>query len=284
MISLSRPKRHHFVPQMILRRFADSDGWLHAYNNSGARGRIFRCRPEQLFVRKEYYTEIDVHGSKDSRMEMRLSKLENDVSPILERFIEAAETSRLPRLSTTEKMIWDKFVLLQYRRVPDIRDEGSRKLAFDEYDRITQELKDRLPHKATEVEAFQTDEEKIRNVNNAYIRMLDLAPSEPEKVLNKRGLILLRAANAKKFVIGSRPVIQMNMKNGRTLHDNFSEMWLPTSSSLAIGVGTEWEPEKILDLDSHWGMRYINEAIARNSSSFASASPRLTESIASIIS
>ncbi|GAB5489024.1 MAG: hypothetical protein Pars2KO_25940 [Parasphingorhabdus sp.] len=213
-------------------------------------------------------------------MELRLSQLESEISPILAKFVDAAEANELPNLSVRQKKLWDKFLLLQYRRVPDLRDQDSWNNALDEYSWITNGLKNEFPHRRDEIELFESDQEKIRIINNAYVRMLDMPPGEPEKVLNRRGIILLRSAKSKKFVIGSRPVIQMNMNNGRTLHDNFSEMWLPISNNLAVGVGTMWEREKILDLEIHSGMRYLNEAIARDSSSFASASLKLTHSIA----
>ncbi|QJB69357.1 DUF4238 domain-containing protein [Parasphingorhabdus halotolerans] len=263
-----------------MRRFTDENGWLYAVNRSNTKAVPFRCKPNQLFVRKEYYTEVDSDGSKNSRMELRLSQLESEISPILAKFMAAAEANKLPDLSRHQKSLWDKFFLLQYRRVPDLRDDDSWKNALEEYAQITSRLKKEFPHRVEEIEAFESDEEKIRMVNNAYVNMLDLPPGEPEKVLNRRGIILLRSARNKKFVIGSRPVIQMNMKNGRTLHDSYSEMWLPIASNLAIGVGTMWEKEKILDLENHSGMRYLNEAIARNSTSFASASLKLTQSIA----
>ena len=277
---MSDPKRHHYVPQVLLENFTDSDGWLHICNKSSLKA--YRTRCDKAFVRKHYYSETDSFGSRDSKMELYLAEIEGKIAPVLSKLIRSSKSSENPRLNSNEKALWDKFLLLQYRRVPDLRDAKSKKNALKNYEQITNRLKLKFPAKVSEIEKFETDSEKLRMIDNAYVKMLELRFGKAEKVLASRGIILLKSAQKKQFIIGSRPVIQMNMGDGKTLVDNFSEMWLPISSSLTVGVGTQWEKEKILEL-GHTGMRYFNEAIARNSSEFASASSKLTASLMSAV-
>ncbi|MFL5296096.1 MAG: DUF4238 domain-containing protein, partial [Phenylobacterium sp.] len=49
------PRGHHFVPATLLRRFADADGWLHAFRPSDANAKVFRNRPEELFKKRDLY-------------------------------------------------------------------------------------------------------------------------------------------------------------------------------------------------------------------------------------
>lgn len=62
---MSVPKRHHYVPQMILNGFTDSDGWLHWCR--------LRERPEwstlfQFLPRLEQYATFEFRQS-DNRVQ-----------------------------------------------------------------------------------------------------------------------------------------------------------------------------------------------------------------------
>src|SRR6266699_2833284 len=78
------PKRHHFVPEVILKRFTDEAGWLHLYSKRDQRTR--RTRPANAFCEGHLYSEIDTEGRKDPRVELELSWLEGVIDPILSKF------------------------------------------------------------------------------------------------------------------------------------------------------------------------------------------------------
>ena len=54
--SSTRPKRHHFIPQMMLRHFADDDGQLRFWRRDFAEGDVRETTTQSLFVEKELYT------------------------------------------------------------------------------------------------------------------------------------------------------------------------------------------------------------------------------------
>ncbi len=277
---MSTPKRHHFVPKVLLKRFADDEGWLHSFSKLDAVGAVRKTRPENLFIQSHYYSEVETDGSRDTRMEDWLSKLENSISPILDRIVDAVENDRLPNLSEIEKQIWTRFFITQWRRVPDLHDKTREDFATKEFDNVIERVKERFPNRNDEIASLNTKEQKARIIRNAYVRMLELPPSEPERIINERGIIYLSARNSgKSFIIGSRPVIQMNFTQGRTLADHSSEMWLPIASKVAMGVGYQWEREKLMYLNDPRAMRYLNTSIARHSTSFASCSEKLTASL-----
>ncbi len=278
---MSTPKRHHFVPKVLLKRFTDDEGWLHSYNKLDSEKTVRKARPDSIFVRSHYYSELETDGSRDATMENWLSKLEDSVSPVLDKVIEAVAHNRLPNLKAAEKHIWTRFFLTQWRRVPDLHDQTKDDFASQWFDGIIDSIKEEFPNRDSEINSLRTEEQKYRMIRNAYIRMLEIPPSEPERVINERGIVLLSICNKNKsFIIGSRPVIQMNFSQGRTLADYRSEMWLPISSKVAIGVGNPWEREKLLHLNDARTVRYLNTSIARSSTSFASCCGKLTASIA----
>ena len=277
---MNTPRRHHFVPKILLKRFTDQDGWLHFFNKDDPEPTVRRARPTNLFVQNHYYSEIASDGSRDTRIEHWLGKLENDAEPILSKIISSVERNKLPNLTANERFTWVRFFVTQWRRVPDLHDQTRNDFAAKEFDAVIGRVKNRFPNRETEIEALQTTEQKARIIRNAYARMLQNAPSEPERVVNERGIVFLSIDADKAFIIGSRPVIQMNFTQGQTLADHSSEMWLPISSKIAVGVGYQWEREKLLYLRDGRAIRHLNTAIAENSSSFASSCKKLTASIA----
>ena len=84
----SPPRRHHFIPQMMLRHFAAADGQLWFWRRDFAEGEVRKASTQNLFVEKDLYTLIEKDGAKDVALETFFSKLEG----IGARFIEDLAT------------------------------------------------------------------------------------------------------------------------------------------------------------------------------------------------
>ena len=80
------PKRQHYVPQMLLRRFTDEDGFLYWCNGS----KIQKSRPKQVFFENHLYTKYNDDGEVDVSVENHLSIMEGSNSPIIEKIINSA--------------------------------------------------------------------------------------------------------------------------------------------------------------------------------------------------
>lgn len=112
---MSEPRRHHYVPQFYLKRFADT------------RGKIVQVRREdgklvatstvgKTAASNDFYTvELD-DGAKSQEIEKFLSKLEADAAPI----IEAMVSGNLPENEAREHLAI--FLALQMNRGHDVRD------------------------------------------------------------------------------------------------------------------------------------------------------------------
>ena len=280
---MSTPKRHHFVPEVILKRFTDDDGWLHLFSKRDRRTRP--TRPANAFCEGHLYSEVDSDGRKDPRVEIELSWLERAIEPILLKFEESVRSNKLPQLSAADLLIWRFFFVVQWHRVPDLHQTvATEEESAIELHQILDEMVKRFPDRASEIEAMRDPTEMKRTIRNARIR---LVPEVSERVMNAlgtRGLAVLSiTAPTKGLIIGSRPVVQLAFRDGLSLMDEATEMWLPISSKLAVGVGPKDEPEIIYHLNDHSAIRHLNLAVARQSTEFASRSAKLTDSVAAAL-
>jgi hypothetical protein len=280
---VSLPKRHHYVPEVILKRFTDDDSWLHIF--SKRTGSLRRSRISNAFCEGHLYSEIDETGGKNPRVELELSWLENVIDPILSKFEEAARTGKPPRLNDADLLTWRYFFIVQWRRVPDLHqtvatDEESEA----ELHKILDELGQKYPNRAAELAAMRHPDEIRRTVRNARVSGVTEVSARVMNAMETRGLAVLAiTAPSKSLVIGSRPVVQLGFRDGLQLMDEATEMWLPISSKVAVGVGTRTERETIYFLRDHAAIRHLNLAVARQSTEFASRAPALIESIAKAI-
>lgn len=86
---MSIPKRHHYLPQFYLRRFAEEDGYLWVFDRS--QQHLRRERPKSIAVRKHYYSTEDQEGNKDATMEEFFSFLEGKSKRVFDKLDENSD-------------------------------------------------------------------------------------------------------------------------------------------------------------------------------------------------
>ena len=279
---MGKPKRHHFVPRVLLKRFVDNNGWLHYFSKLESPPRVRPSRIEKVFREGHLYSEISLDGQIDPAVEHELGQIEAIIDPILKKFVEAAESDRLPGLTPFERLAWDFFFVVQWRRVPDLKNTvATDSEAHIMHSEILEDMRRRYPSRIHEIEKLAEPSVAKNLIRNSRVRGVAEVSQRVMDAMASRGVALLRidAAN-KALVVGSRPVVQLAFKDGLSLMDEPTEMWLPISSKLAIGVGKRNTPETLYYLRDHSAIRHLNIAIARQSSAFASHSAHLTASIA----
>jgi len=79
------PVRHHFIPQFILRNFADEKGYLNFFNKE--KGKIEYLLPKDVFVRKDLYRDEKNNPIVPAEIEHDLSKFEGEVAPIINKLL-----------------------------------------------------------------------------------------------------------------------------------------------------------------------------------------------------
>jgi len=280
---MGQPKRHHYVPEVILKRFTDDNGWLHLHSEHDRRTRP--SRPVNAFLEGHLYSEELDSGDKDPRVEGELAELDGLIDPILQKFEMAAESGENPGLSAFELLTWQFFMVVQWQRVPDLHrtvatDEESAALLHD----VLDEASRKFPERLKEIEAMRAPHAVTRTVRNARIRNIPEVSQRVMDAMATRGIAVLSIRGSKKaLIIGSRPVVQMAFRDGLTLIDEATEMWLPISSKVAVGAGQRGLAEIVYSLDDHAAIRRLNLAVARQSSEIASRSTVLTNSIAKAV-
>jgi hypothetical protein len=279
---MNAPKRHHYVPRMILNGFTDNDGWLHWCQLDGSLPTIRKARPKELFLEKHLYSTVDAAGIKDPAMEGHLSSLETAATAVVTKILAEARSGQCPILSLEQRQIWYLFFLIQWRRTP----ETQRAVASDQ--KVLEWLEDELlelraivPNRSSEIDALSMPDARARILQNVRVDQLTRLSGEMITVLERRGIAILRIINPKKsFIVGSRPVVKLTINGQSDLNDPIVEMWLPISSDIAVGVGSGKGRIDLHFLAQEKPIRQLNIAIANQSSTIAAASPSLIRSLA----
>lgn len=275
------PKRHHYVPEMLQKRFIDDAGWLHAFSKKRADGRVYPVRPEKLFVEKHLYSETDADGSRNPEMERTLGRLETLADPVVERMVEAARHGRSPNLNPAELDVWCYFFAIQWRRVPDLHltvtPDDDVNASFDA---LVADLRLSQPHLTAELDRLDTPDERQRMVHNARVGVLERVSGEVLDALRCRGLAIgVVERPDKRFVLGSRPVVKLTWPGATHISHPECELWLPIASDVVIGLGRGRSTETLVPVTAAQ-VRHLNSAAVSQSTVFASASADLTRSLA----
>jgi len=105
------PRKHHFVPQFWIRRFAGADGRLWAYDHST--GRISERSSKQLMQIFNLYT-VQPSGADDTTLEtVDLSKIDSEGSSVFDRILKGNHTQ-------SAKEEFASFLAAQVLRDPDV--------------------------------------------------------------------------------------------------------------------------------------------------------------------
>lgn len=190
---MSVPKRHHYVPQMILNGFADADGWLYWCNHREKPSTVRRARPAELFLQNHLYSTRTQSGIKDPSMERALSVLENEAVGVIAALTGPARRGQIPVLSQEQMRLWRLFFLMQWRRTP----ENQRAYASDEeasrmIDELLDELRAALPHRLADMETYATREAKARTIRNVRVQSLLGFRANVMGALERRSIAVLR--------------------------------------------------------------------------------------------
>ena len=82
---LNEPRRHHFIPQFILKNFADENGYLNYFNKETNKEEYLL--PTNVFVRKNLYRDEKNNYILPIEIELDLSKFEGEVAPIIKKLL-----------------------------------------------------------------------------------------------------------------------------------------------------------------------------------------------------
>ncbi|KOF22562.1 hypothetical protein AC244_03330 [Ensifer adhaerens] len=247
----SIPKRHHFVPEMLQKRFVNEQGGLWTYDSRRTENGVRADMPGNLFLEGHLYMHVGKDGVKDVSLEQDFSRLEGLADPLISKMIDATAKNRHPLLTADERVIWDQFFLQQWRRVPDIRNDL---MSVEAYRRAIEEAIDEFSKNVRPVSDDEREKylaaDKMKSArNNLHVNTLKSQSPVIRNALAGRGLIFARVVNPRKsLILASRPVVKVTSSTAKLLSDERVHAWLAITPSLAVSPGYYGAGTHIIDL------------------------------------
>lgn len=277
----SKPAKHHFVPKLILRHFTDENGKLFFFDRRVPDIGVRPSTPTKIFRQNHLYSTIAPDGSKDPQLEGDISKIETRADEVVTKIIDNVRRGLAPSLSDQEKMLWDEFTLLQWKRTPQSLEKYMNPDAANEsIDQLIAEF-EQHQRRLTQNEREQLNQPGARDrlIQNIKVDVVRRRPNKSISFLNERGIGIAVISNKdKSFVIGSNPIVKLNHPGRSHISDHSTEVWFPISHDIAITPGLDRGSEIIVEMkDSN--LRNLNLLIAKQSTVVAGRSKRLVESL-----
>lgn len=282
----NRPRRHHYIPEMLLRNFCDGEGVL--WVGDKKRGKCYSATPKNIFVESNLYSNYDYSRGTDSyEYEQALSKIESKAKPAISSVIEKVRGELNPRLESKLDKCLKEFVIAMARRTPE-----SQARVFGEVDRSYEEVFDSVVkdflkdagHDAPEQEWFDRDPRvlklkqtmKANHSANFAAGEHHILQEELKRFSRETGWgFALIELPKRSFVIGSHGLTVM--QEGTSLGGN----WLPISHDVAIQVTVF--PDRgfklCLDHKNESIIKSINRATTAQSDIIAGRSEALVRSL-----
>ena len=263
---------------MLLRQFTNSQGRLYFFNKSLQSRGIINATPKDVFVKKYLYVQYDDHGGRDYTIEASLAAIESRAAPILRKIIGAARTFRTPGLTLQEKEEWDTFFCSLWIRAPDVHlPEGNIE------DRFRRAAERAFKHDEDRIESLLRDKEEMRRIEQsitANLALPDRANLPQFNDIKRKGIkVVVIRKPERSFIIGSRPVVFVAFPFLTNFTGLSSEPWLPLAPDVAITPALVTGREQIVEIRHKSEVRWINEVILNQSTSIASQSPELIDSL-----
>jgi hypothetical protein len=275
-------KRQHFVPQLLLRRFADQNGKLYFFSKRFPDKGVLRTTPENLFHERHLYTATDKEGIEDLTLESFYAEIESRADRVIEKIVISARNRDKPHLTREEREIWDDFLYFQWKRVPDLHENFTADENFlPLLTREKEKLRARRRLTPDEERKFEDPAWIERMKQNAKVRSLALSSSQVRAILRGKGLVLaITRKLTKSFVLGSFPVVKLTFPGREHLADPSVEVWLPVAHDVIVGPAPiPPSEERLVEIHEDRHIRAINVAVFEQSTTIAGRSQSLIESL-----
>lgn len=269
------PKRHHFIPQMMLRHFADNDGQLWFWRRGFVAGEVRKAGTQQLFVEKDLYTLFLPDGSKDVALEKFFSVMEGNGASFIDQLADAVRTNKQPKLTEGAWDFWDLFFYYQLKRTPGAIRAIGTKMGFDK----------RIKAAADEVRAIRRDKGDVDEpglegwiAKNTIVHAQAARPGDELLAQFKTmGLAIYRITNSQKsFMVGDVPgaVAKFRIENGWSR----PTLFLPLTWDIAVGQLAGRRAVEVVPVDRDQ-VRRMNVASTAQSAVIAGRSEALIASL-----
>lgn len=273
----NKPKRHHFIPQMMLRHFADNDGQLWFWRRDFAKCDVRKTNTQNLFVEKDLYTLTAADGTKDVALETFFSNLEGAGATFINQLADIIRSGEIPKLDDSAWLFWGQFFYYHLKRTPGAIAFFAKQMNLDEM----------IDHTYEKIKAIRAEtggnagEAGLRDTirQNAIVTAQRAAPSKEVLALFETlGLAIYKVAEpAKSFIVGDVPgaTSKFRMPNGEWSHPT---LFLPLTWDIAVGQLQGGRKVETINVDRDQ-VRRMNIATAARSLVIAGRSSALINSL-----
>ena len=279
---MSTPKRHHFVPDFLIRNFCVQENkafWLRKNANLQTPSLM---ASDKVFVERHSNTFEASDGTKAYTVERQLGTLEGPTKLIFDQIKSSASLEKLPGLNLAQRGTLGEFVLTLYKRSPTIRKKySSLHLVQEIVAESFLELDDRGMTIDDEMRKRLSSEDWAKRTGKEITVKATLAHGDIAlPLLAAKGIYVAQPQSPKKsFILGSFPLLMLKGELSNGIKDALSECWLPISPTVALCLYGSANNEELRRLsDEH--MRYLNRLIWLQSESAIANSPQLLKSLA----
>ncbi|WP_342249200.1 DUF4238 domain-containing protein [Sphingomonas sp. OTU376] len=271
------PRRHHFIPQMMLRHFTNEKGQLWFWRRDFAKGDIRTNATQNLFVVNDLYTLVHPDGTEDIALETFFADMEGAGAKFIDDLAAIVRNGEKPDLDKGAWHFWDHFFYYHLKRAPGAIAAFAEQMDFDDKIAATVEK-----IRATRAETGRDPDEAglhARVAKNAVIVAQAAAPS-PEVLaqFEKMGLAIYRITDpARSFIVGDVPgaAAPFRLPGGRWSRKT---LFIPLTSDIAVGQLARTRDVEIIEVDMEQ-VRLMNEATAARSTVIAGRSEPLLASL-----
>ncbi len=272
---MSKPKKHHYVPECLLKHFLDQDGKIHIDDCSADRARERHGVPSKQFTKSKLYSLLGPDGTHEPIYELRLTnEVETPASPVIDKLIRAARGGAYPHLSAREKRRLTKFVAVQWIRTPEMMDKFLPKHEFNEnWDReilayelmlgpVSHQKKEHVLSNAMKERAYHNmvAQSVFQNLEDLTIPLSSLT-------------MVVCLADEPAFVTGSCPVVMFSVLGSELGGEGFS-IALAIASDVVISFSPETCIQKLCSVSRSEAAR-LNSIVARQSTIIGGCSREL---------
>lgn len=257
------PKRHHYIPQFILRNFTDECGKLHCFNKETRK--IFSTSPAEVFAINNLYTQYG-DGATSTQVETELSQIEEKFSRVIGKIIEAARLESDPELESSDEDVLRQFIDCQINRHPYNRELLEKGL--QEPERLQSCIEDSLNRPLNNSECnylYNAHENNFaQNVFAVTSNVSNDSSASWMPYLKQKqiGICKVRQSTGE-FVIGDRQIVRIPSETGDT---NFANpgVWLLYPISYDVGVVLWGLMERKLNIfgDPRWTIDINKESFS----------------------
>ncbi|WP_291842866.1 DUF4238 domain-containing protein [Maricaulis sp.] len=279
---MGKPKRHHFVPQFVIRNFARSDGRVWYLERARADRRAELRSPSGVFWQRHLYSYRDGENLRDPAVERAYGQAESEWAPLIDRAVRDLRAGRAPLFTGPERRSLEGFFYHQFMRVP----YQLNRVKCEEIERLDDALLDgSVPEESVEGVRL----ELLDVLDNALIDTLVKGSDNIAEVFARKDLFFAVLANSKKsFVLGDVPIGRFRQRVASVpdaslpLWDASVEMSMPIAPDIAIGLCGDGGGYKVFGVKDDSDVRAVNVATMRRSDAVCSRSEILISSLSSI--